>query len=106
MTFAEAKKLRDFIRSYGPWCTVPTGYKPDRYFARILRWDEAAKKMLPVDFHDWLAARKDMAEMLCRERATRARCREFKDREWFRLNHPPRSPLDAMIDRACGLAGR
>ena len=38
MTLTAARALRDEITAKtGAYCTVPLGYKPDRYFCRIFR---------------------------------------------------------------------
>ena len=92
MTLAEAKKLRDEIRVYC-FCTVPLGYGPSDYFARIFSSRGVQSGARAVDFHSreaWLAWKKqaDAQDKLKR----RCRCPR------------PRSPIEAMIDRACGLS--
>lgn len=100
MKLADAKKLRDEIRAYGIHCIVPLGFKPDQYFARIFVWNGTAT--VPKDFatrRQWRVYRK-----VCdKERRERA--------EWVARHglggwpgSRPRSPIELMIDRACGLA--
>lgn len=97
MTLKDARALRDEItKGDGLHSVVPLGRGPDGYFARI--WGAKGQ----TDFHsrrEWLAYRKGV-------RARRAAV--LKDAEYFRDHGftlpKPRSPLDLMIDRACGLA--
>jgi hypothetical protein len=93
MTLKDAKALRDEIISWdGTHCTVPLGFGPDRYFARIFRFEG------PVDFHARAEFRTYKARQL---REHRAKLRMYDALERIR---PPRSPIELMIDRACGLA--
>lgn len=87
MTLKEARALRDTIRATGIWSVTPTGHGPDGYFARI--WGVNGQQ----DFRspgEWAA--------YVRERDERRR------REQAALRRPPRSPIEILIDRACGLA--
>lgn len=91
MLLQDAKKLRDEIRRVGLHCIVPLKHGPDRYFARIFTVDG------PVDFRDrkgWLGYRKGYEK----------RKREGERAARLLTLPPPRSPLELMIDRACGLA--
>ena len=91
MTLTDARKLRDEIRAAGLHCIVPLGHGPDGYFARIFT-DTG-----PVDFPGLAPWR-----LWKSERAKRVR---ESERRPARLEHGrPRSPLELMIDRACGLA--
>lgn len=100
MTFKDARALRDLIRETGIHCTVPTGYAPDGYFARIVTTiGSPTGAGLPKDLRDhadweaWEAYRASMSAMEERERK-RARLGTMPR---------PRSPLDVLIDRACGI---
>lgn len=87
MTLAEARALRDEIREHGLHCVVPLGYGPVGYSARIYSGRGGGPAM-PVDF------------------SSRSAWRAWKDererREQLRLSRP-RSPIEAMIDQACGI---
>lgn len=93
MTLADAKALRDMIRAAGLACTVPLGHGPTGYFARIWSAREGNPGQ-PVDFRsegEWLAWKRRADE---EDRKAELR-RQLLSR--------PRSPLDVLIDRACGL---
>lgn len=91
MTLKEARELRDMIRKADVHCVVPLGHGPDGYFARIIRDGK------PLDFHSF-----EQADEYMTARAERIR---ESNRAAMRLTMPrPRSPLEAMIDKACGLA--
>lgn len=100
MTHKDARELARHIQSTGTdvgslgiACTVPNGYGPDGYFARI--WsardvdadgEPSYGPARPVDFHsreEWDAWQRETVRQ--------------------RLLSQPRSPLDIMIDRAVGL---
>lgn len=96
MTLKDAKVLRDEITATtGAWCTVPLGYKPDRYFCRIFRSLMTDGHFTPpanVDFHsreEWLV---DLKEQQKRK----------AEQEAMRNYRPPRNALEAMIDAATG----
>ncbi len=81
MTLQQARALRDTIRAEGIHCTVPGGWRPDNYFAQI--WPgRTALRLHSVA--EWEAYKQQ------------------RDAQRQKLNRP-RSPLDAMIDRACGV---
>lgn len=95
MTLKDAKKLRDEIREYGLHSIVPLGHGPDGYFARIFtnKGDR--------DFRTrraWLAYRRQ-SDKEQRERAKLIARYELA----YQLRSRPRSPIEIMIDRACGL---
>jgi len=91
MTIQDARKLRDHIKAtLGCHCTVPYNYAPDRYFAVIWTSDTPSGACCPKkfrsqeEFDEWFA-----------EREKRRIARELLSK--------PRSPLDMMIDKACGI---
>jgi hypothetical protein len=88
MTLKVAKTLREEIRRTGIHCVVPLGFAPDGYFARIFTSDG------PLDFYDRGTFRKYKADLIVSRRAKR--------RTDVRLARP-RSPIDILIDRSCGL---
>lgn len=81
MTYKEAKLLRDRIRMEGPHCVVPTGHGPCGYFARIFPCEGP-----PRDFRAWTE--------YMQYKAIRDAKRQIRR---------PRSPIEAMIDAACGV---
>lgn len=91
MTLAEARSLRDEIRAIGLWSTVPASreYAPGRYFAQI--WGVGGNQRFTTR-EQWDEYRLGMIE---REKE--------RQKILHRLLNPPRSPIEAMIDRACGL---
>lgn len=88
MTLTDARALRDTIRLADLHSVTPLGFGPDRYFARI--WTAGGAK----DFH----SPEGWAEY-DRQRQDRVRRSEHAARVLER----PRSPIEIMIDRACGL---
>lgn len=92
MTRTEASALRDEIRATGTHCVIQKGTGPRDYFARIYS-RRGRDVVVPVDFYgpDWWAAWQEAAAVEDAQRARIAR---------------PRSPLDAMIDKACGITER
>ena len=82
MTLKEAKVLRNRIYSGGLHCTVPLGHGPCGYFARIITHEG------PRDFQSWTEYDQYRKERNAKRAAKLA---------------PPRSPIEHMIDRACGL---
>lgn len=94
MTLKDARGLRDYIHSKNSVnCTVPLGFGPDGYFATSILHTGARQWQSRKDFRVWLAQH-------IRE------CRRIH-REYERVMRAPqrrRSPIDLMIDRACGLA--
>lgn len=93
MTLKDAKVLRDEIkRVSGFHCIVPLGHGPDSYFARIFSFEK-------IDFYDRASFR--------RYRAQQIRTKRALELEWAkRERRRARSPLDIMIDRACGVEPR
>ena len=89
MTLQEARTLRDEIRDAGLHCVVPLGFGPNGYFARIFGGFPVA----PKDFHD----RQTWVEY--KEASDKRRARDMARWNGGR----PRSPIEIMIDRACGL---
>lgn len=94
MTLKDARAFRDYIHSkYSINCTVPLGFGPDGYFPMSVlsngphRWESRA------EFRNWLAVRL---------RENRRNLRAYLAMEARRLR-PARSPIELMVDRACGL---
>ena len=83
MTHQKAKALRNRILATGLHCTVPLGYGPKGYFARI--FTNKGGELVPLDFKTYTAW----------EKYKKARDAKGMPR--------PRSPMEAMIDRACGI---
>src|SRR5687767_352939 len=91
MKLKQAKALRDEITAKtGAYCTVPLKHGPDKYFARIFRWSEEFKATLPVDFESRTAW---LLDFRTQEQIKLAR----------QLKSRPRSPIEILIDRACGV---
>jgi hypothetical protein len=86
MTLQEAKALRDEIREHYH-CIVPLGFGPGGYVARIFGLEGA------IDFHTRFQYR---AWHVRRLRERRAQLREWA------MPQKRRSPIEIMIDRACG----
>lgn len=102
MTFKEAHELRRYILSKNSLaCTVPTGGRsPDNYFATSYMKDGPREWQSKQEFRDWLAKRR---------RTDRKQLREWMrltngTGDWREIRRRPRSPIELMIDRACGLA--
>jgi hypothetical protein len=96
MNLKQAKLLRDEItETTGAYCTVPLGYGPDGYFARIFRRLDTGGGVQPVDFGSreiWLI---DFSEQQ-RKKAERMAAIERRLR---------RSPIEILIDQSCGYSG-
>lgn len=94
MTLKEARTFRDYIHSKcSVNCTVPLGLGPDGYFPR---------SVLSTGRHDW-TSRAEFRHWL----AGHLRDQRRIQREYERSLRPirrARSPIELMIDRACGLA--
>lgn len=92
MRLDDARTLKRFIKSKGYHCIIPLGYGPDRYFARIFgtggKW---------IDFTDAAAFRKHHAMRLRQGRTAQRELQRLSTRR------RPRSGLEILIDRACGL---
>lgn len=100
MTLIQAKALRDEITAKtGAYCTVPLGYKPDRYFCRIFRSEWSATggpsgPAHPIDFQnrqEWLI---DFEDQQRRKRE--------RDEYFARQRRRALSPIEMLIDQACG----
>ncbi len=89
MTLKDARTVRDELREHGLHSIVPLGHGPDKYFARIF-----AVHNVTHDFHSGAQARKYLADRLRRLR------KAAMERQRARR---PRSPIEVLIDRACGL---
>lgn len=97
MTLTEARRVRDFFRSRRIHSIVPLGHGPDGYYAEIIASDIGERGYRKMPFGSMAEARSHVAMRLRWERAFKRECLEFENRK------PPRSPIDVMIDRACGL---
>jgi hypothetical protein len=97
MTLVNAKKLRDEIRAKGYHCVVPLGFTPRRYFCVIFH--AKAGKLVPMYFRSRASFRKHHAQALRNSR----RIMRFYHEMQRRTQWETRSPLEFMIDRACGL---
>lgn len=89
MTLKDARAVRDLVRRYGVACTVPLAHASGRYVARI--WCVGSAR----DFISMQEARDYIAGMLRRRRRVR-------DEMARAVRRDTRSPLERMIDRACG----
>lgn len=96
MTLKDARAFRDYIHSKNSInCTVPLGFGPDGYLPMSVlrngphRWESRA------EFRKWVA-------QYIRER--RRIMREYNAMEARKRIRPARSPIELMVDRACGLA--
>lgn len=80
MNLADARRLRDEIREAGLHCTVPLGYGPDSYFARIFGTDGPLGLCHPSDWKRY-------------QRNSR-RLRKRIEKKWaaIQLTRRPRSP--------------
>lgn len=91
MRLTDARMLQREIREAGYHCVVPLGNGPDGYFARIFG-------KTPIDFHTRQDFRKHHAMRLRQQR------RAIRDYRKMRTGRRTLSPIEIMIDRACGLA--
>lgn len=82
MNLDEARKLRDTIREAGLHCTVPLGPPRSCYYAKIFTNAGELRLYGPADWD-----------------------RYVRERDAKRIQNMPRpkSPIDAMIDAACGI---
>ncbi len=95
MTLKDAKALRDKIRGDGHHSIVPLGYGPGMYFATIYTMlTPMGRAANELRFYSE-AAHRSYTEMAVRVRERR-----------LRMIEPPRrrSPIEMMIDKACGLS--
>jgi hypothetical protein len=94
VTLKDAKALRDYIHSKNSInCTVPLGHGPDNYFPRSIMRDGPRDWKSRAQFRLWHA-------LHIRER--RRIERDYK-RVMNGQSQRRRSPIELMIDRACGL---
>lgn len=92
MTYKQAKKLRDLIRADGIHCIIPVGQVGKGHVARIFT------KGGPRDFRSVRGYR-----TYCTIRdGERALVEQWIQQQEGFLRQP-RSPIEAMIDKACGL---
>ena len=89
MSLNEARELREIIKAKGLHCTVPRCVD-GRYFARIWSARGCVGAAKPVDFYslgDWQAWKieADRQDLVAK------------------LKSRPRSPIEMMIDKACGI---
>lgn len=93
MILASARVLQAKIKEAGLHCIVPLGHGPDGYFCRIFT-DKGTKDLASV--RDWVKYRR--ASM-------KRRAKALADYELLMTQmRRPRSPIELMIDRACGLS--
>ena len=91
MTLREARELQAEIRDkWGYHCTVPLGWGPNGY------WCQISTSVGSGRFMNRAEARKYRADSLRRHRNA---MRELSKP----LVRPARSPIERMVDRACGL---
>lgn len=92
MTLKDARAFRAYIHSKcSVNCTVPLGLGPDGYFPR---------SVLSTGRHDW-TSRAEFRTWLARN--IRERRRITRDYERMTRRRDIRSPIERMIDTACGL---
>jgi len=89
MTLKHAKFLRNLIIRDGIHCIVPLGHGPDKYFARIFTANGPRDFHGPQDYRDYEIEKQE------REHERRMAIKKMEAKH--------RSPIEIMIDRACGL---
>lgn len=89
MKLKQARRLRDFLRKHGIKCTVPLGYADDGYF---VQWCQYGTQMRFYSVEEY------NAHVMEQHR----RLQEFADRN---VPRDTRSPIERMIDQACGYKG-
>jgi hypothetical protein len=96
MTLKEARALRDYIHSKNSInCTVPLGHGPDGYFPRSDMGAAGPRDWKSKqEFRDW------HAQYLRRQRKIMREYHAMLARQSMRR---ARSPIELMVDRACGL---
>ncbi len=92
MTLTKARRLRDFIRGQDVHAVVPLGHGPDGYFVRITTSQGPLRLDSPSEWNAYCQRERDKITKFCEDHGVGQR----------RLERP-RSPLDAMIDAACGV---
>ncbi len=91
MTYQEARRLRDLIRADGAHAVIPRGYRPHNYVIRTFVRGQ------PFDL--------ETADEVTAYLEESAKHRKASEKAALQLTLPkPRTALDAMIDRACGLS--
>jgi hypothetical protein len=93
MKLPAARALQAKIKAAGPHCIVPLGHGPAGYFCRIFTSEG------PRDFHGHCGWGTYHRASLKR----RAKAHEEYERMLSQMRRP-RSPIELMIDRACGLS--
>ncbi len=97
MKLTDARALAHEIQATGPACTVPYGYGPDGYFARIWTARGCVSGRRPVDFIDrkgWDVWREWWATQ------------DAEEGKALAVLPKKRSTLDILIDRACGIEAK
>jgi hypothetical protein len=87
MTLKEARALQAQIKRWNYHCTVPLGWGPDGYWCQITG----------LRFFSEAEARKHHAKRL------RERRKSLREYEAAHRKRDTRSPIERMVDRACGL---
>lgn len=97
MTLQAARALQKVIQGpgFGLHCIVPLGHGPAGYFCRIFT------NSGQVDFHDSEAAAAYRRRM--KRRQAKAHREYLRMQREILARRDRRSPLDRMIDQACGL---
>ena len=96
MTLKDAKAFRDeIIAKTGVNCTVPLGFGPDGYFPRSI---------LSAGPHDWTSRAEFRKWAADHFRARRRAIRAYNQMMLRGRLRKARSPIEMMVDRACGLA--
>ncbi len=96
MTLKNARALRDYIHAKGSVnCSVPLGFGPDGYFATSRLRTGPHQWQSKQEFRNWQAK-------YLRDRRKALRDYEQMMRQQQR-RRSPRSPIEMMVDRACGL---
>jgi hypothetical protein len=95
MTLKDAREFRDYIQSKCSLnCTVPLGFGPADYLPTSVMRDGPRRWQSKAEFRTWLA-------QYIRER--RNIHRRYEQMVSAQATRRARSPLDIMIDQACGL---
>ena len=86
MNLKDARELRDKIKESGVHCVVPLGFGPDGYWTEIMTTDRGQVIFWSeADWKNYERYRDAVAAIA-----------------WKRM-HGRRSPLEMMIDQACGV---
>lgn len=87
MTLKEARSLQKQIHKWGYACTVPLGHGPDGYWCQVTQ----------NQFRSEAEARRHHAKRL------RERRKIMREYEAMSRRRDTRSPIERMIDQACGI---